>query len=361
MMAKCPAPKWFFLAVLTVFALVIMLNSTIFSSSSNHNNSKKKAKKITLLDYVVPETQMKKEQEEKEKEEESKWCQFLSQCHTEEHFVKDFISQGLVDLTSFLGEPDQLMVLDNPDNTAVVLFVSCNWYDSQKAWKVVTLMQQFPNASVVLTGGLGRLSSQHAENFGGEALEFRDLLINRFQVEAKRLVVITGLHTTGDNVDFMLRWVEIMVFQKDPLITRVHIVAIEESFLIRRLRATILGRMAEAFRPRKIVVQVVAITPENATVTPFVTLSRLAKLHSDSYCLMAYFISQEMHRLVQYSNRAELPYLFDARLAFGSHPFPSLMRKTADMQTEFKLFFSQVEELLQLGGSRIAVRCIGPR
>ncbi len=57
-----------------------------------------------------------------------------------------------------------------PSNRNVVLFVSCNWYDTitlkegksngggGKARKIAELAQLFSEAPIVITGGIGRLS-----------------------------------------------------------------------------------------------------------------------------------------------------------------------------------------------------------
>jgi hypothetical protein len=102
-----------------------------------------------------------------------------------------------------------------------VVFVSCNWYDvPTKVGPVLHLLQgvrarlgtgeeglAHPVPSAFLAGGLGRLSSQRAQILGGEAFELRDALLALDPTIAPReIAVVTGLRTTGDNVDALLTW-----------------------------------------------------------------------------------------------------------------------------------------------------------
>jgi len=353
MKSRVPSQKLLCVILFSIFSMFLLLDSTLFSTNEKTAEKHSSTKSDDNDRYL-----------EKKKQEEGELCKFMTQCVTEDHVAKEPVISGLVNLASFLGEPDLLKIDNEDNNVAVVLFISCNWYDFRKAGRLVELMQKFPNAKAVITGGIGRLSSQHAEHFGGEAMVLRDLLITKYKVDAQRLVIMTGLHTTGDNVDFMLRWIELMVFNKNPLITNVYIVAIEESFLIRRLRATLLGRLAQGLGTnfaRKIAVQVIATTTENSRVpTPFEAIRQLSKLHNDSFCLVTYFVYQEMHKLVKYSNPDGFPFLFDTRLAFGSHIAAHLNKKMMEIHNELGFFFVQVEELIKLG-RRVAVKCLAPK
>eukprot|EP00241_Pyramimonas_parkeae_P020579 CAMPEP_0114318078 /NCGR_PEP_ID=MMETSP0059-20121206/24333_1 /TAXON_ID=36894 /ORGANISM="Pyramimonas parkeae, Strain CCMP726" /LENGTH=100 /DNA_ID=CAMNT_0001444629 /DNA_START=378 /DNA_END=680 /DNA_ORIENTATION=- len=46
---------------------------------------------------------------------------------------------------------------------SVVVFVSGNWYDARKVNEVVRLARMFPECTVLLTGGVGRLSDARHE------------------------------------------------------------------------------------------------------------------------------------------------------------------------------------------------------
>lgn len=66
-----------------------------------------------------------------------------------------------------------------------------------------------------------------------ELREFMIELLNRNgrrdEVNAflSRLVIITGLRTTGDNIDFLLHWIDSLI----PSKSTTSIIAIEEGFL----------------------------------------------------------------------------------------------------------------------------------
>eukprot|EP01114_Cavostelium_apophysatum_P015248 TRINITY_DN4113_c0_g1_i1.p1 TRINITY_DN4113_c0_g1~~TRINITY_DN4113_c0_g1_i1.p1 ORF type:complete len:342 (+),score=61.78 TRINITY_DN4113_c0_g1_i1:127-1152(+) len=226
----------------------------------------------------------------------------------------------------FLAEEDDLAGLTA--SSSVVLFVSCNWYDFRKVSRVVELMEQFPKARIVVTGGLGRLSSRRAEELGGEALEFRDLLLREWKppshdsqakdLEPSRLVLITGLKTTGDNVDFLLHWIDTILFNEHNT-ENVTIVAVEESFLIRRLRATIKGRMQNREETMKvadsnIVIHDVRVVSQKSKSS----FGEVTKMHRGHSSVSYFFLASEMKRLFDYSSPQKSPFLFTSSFAFQS-------------------------------------------
>lgn len=101
----------------------------------------------------------------------------------------------------------------------------------------------------MITGGIGRLSSKRAHELGGEAFELREILLSKYKYEMNpnRLVVFSGLKTTGDNVDFLLNWI---ASSGSPTLQsfEIKLVFVEQSYLLKRVKVTIQGRLQTTFK-----------------------------------------------------------------------------------------------------------------
>mmetsp|Transcript_51389 Transcript_51389/g.165030 ORF Transcript_51389/g.165030 Transcript_51389/m.165030 type:complete len:202 (-) Transcript_51389:926-1531(-) len=135
-----------------------------------------------------------------------------------------------------------------------VIFTACNWYNSWKLPTLLAAMREHPDSPVLVIGGLGRLASASAVALGAEAYEMRELLL-RSGASASRVTAVgcfecgnaTGLGAchcvgnTGFNVD---RLVDRALVTSQWRGRR--LLVVEESFLARRVYATVLARLRNA-------------------------------------------------------------------------------------------------------------------
>jgi len=204
-------------------------------------------------------------------------------------------------LLFFLSLEDKIHSLEFSQNT--VLFVSCNWYDTTKLKRLAVLSKTFPNEKVVVTGGLGRLSSKRAKELGGEALELRENIIKQTNIPADRLALFTGLRTTTDNVDMLFAYLEKVLAKEGK--TNFSIIAVEESYLVQRLRATIKGQLDRTARDMQIRINdLFVVSSDNQK-----SLLDVLQMHH-SPIITLFFMVEEFERLMSYSNPNNIPFLF---------------------------------------------------
>jgi len=267
-------------------------------------------------------------------------------------------------LFGFLAEQDNI---DGFFSNSVVMFVSCNWYDKGKIKKIVEFSKRFPNSKIVITGGLGRLSSSKAQQLGGEALEIRELLLaeiaehnySKENTFASRLAIVTGLKTTGDNVQMLLKMIDSFALYDESLENNVTIIAVEESFLIRRLRATIgaqlQARKTECYKCSDI---------RNAYVVSSgaESFDELTTMHRSKVEVALYMMSQEIQRLHDYSNPQNTPYLFDSQTAFASKKSSITVEQIDNIvekiKSEFSTIFQKITETMK--NAQRTLHCISP-
>jgi len=194
---------------------------------------------------------------------------------------------------------------------------------------------------VVITGGLGRLSSAKAKKLGGEALELRDKLIAD-EIDPKRMAIITGLKTTGDNVDFLLLWINTIFGFKSA-----SIVVVEESYLIRRLRATMVGRLLKQSQ----INSATFVEIDNIFFVPTSTssLESLSKIHGSKLVALSFLIG-EVTRLQSYSDPKEgMMQLFPEWVANFDTPLEKqkfVTQAVDNLQTKLKSALEQVWKLM---------------
>ena len=131
----------------------------------------------------------------------------------------------------------------HPDHTAAV-FVSGNWYDPRKAAVVAQLITNQMASRVYISGGVGRLTPPAVAAAGGEHIVFHRQLIDECGLDPAALVVVAdgSAKHTGDNCDQMLTQLA-----ADGGVDTLYIV--EESFLMRRVYCTVLGRLKVSLLP----------------------------------------------------------------------------------------------------------------
>jgi len=212
--------------------------------------------------------------------------------------IDGFVEEHAQRIWGFLSVEDEL---PEPKGNEL-LFVSGNWYDRGKANKLAELARHYSDARIVLAGGFGRLSSQRSEELGAEALEMREFLMN-YGISPKRMVLYTGGRQTGDNIDFLLYWKKIIFENKKP-----RIISVDESYLVRRVRSTLLGYMSK-HNEESIAVSVVSSGTKS--------YQDLTALHNDCSLITLHLMAVELDRLDTYSTIGSQPYLFSSSIAYG--------------------------------------------
>eukprot|EP01102_Stenamoeba_stenopodia_P000170 TRINITY_DN10134_c0_g1_i2.p1 TRINITY_DN10134_c0_g1~~TRINITY_DN10134_c0_g1_i2.p1 ORF type:complete len:292 (+),score=34.44 TRINITY_DN10134_c0_g1_i2:45-878(+) len=222
-------------------------------------------------------------------------------------------SNILHDLFVFLKESDaRPTVLSQIDaNSNIILFVSCNWYDSFKAPIVASFAKELPKATIVLAGGRReRFTSLRSEKLGGEPLELRERLLE-LGVEPHKIVLYNGGRVTTHNVRLLLHYLsQVLEFEGAHL--KNSVILFEESFLCRRVRSTLEGCHMEG---KPMLYQQLFCVSTGAD-----SLEQLASVHHSNHELAAWLITEEMKRLYQYSKASSFGNpLFSLEIAFRQH------------------------------------------
>lgn len=217
------------------------------------------------------------------------------------------VEEHAQNLWEFLSDQDSLPYPTGNE----LIFVHGNWYDRGKAKKVARLAKTYPEARIIIAGGIGRLSSQKSEKLGAEAFEMRELLeaervplvVYQRGSPVTRVIFYTGARQTGDNVDFALYWRDLIYGNKRP-----KIIGIDESYLVRRVRATTWGRMKGKGENPEGVVSIVS--------SPTSSFPELVNIHDNRPLIPLYFMVAEIDRLNAYSTEGNQPYLFPHNYAY---------------------------------------------
>jgi len=150
------------------------------------------------------------------------------------------------------------------------IVVLSNWYDRlTKVQKVLELATQHRAAPIVVVGGRGRLSSIRAAELDGEAHATLARLLVLLEIPGELAAISTDrvlaiscnecptpelrkqcgcVGNTGFNADRFLDWAAVSL---PPLPERRRrVVFVEESYLVRRVTATVLGRLGGGFGHR---------------------------------------------------------------------------------------------------------------
>eukprot|EP00242_Pyramimonas_sp_CCMP2087_P009583 CAMPEP_0198217796 /NCGR_PEP_ID=MMETSP1445-20131203/65854_1 /TAXON_ID=36898 /ORGANISM="Pyramimonas sp., Strain CCMP2087" /LENGTH=147 /DNA_ID=CAMNT_0043894607 /DNA_START=447 /DNA_END=887 /DNA_ORIENTATION=+ len=125
---------------------------------------------------------------------------------------------------------DATVSIDMESDHTIVIFVSGNWYDKHKVPEVVALTKRFPEAVVLLTGGVGRLTDSRSRELGGESLHMREMLIAA-GVPSNRMVIYTGGRVTTHNLQLLAHFLKETV--EGRFMHSVTLLAVEESYLSR--------------------------------------------------------------------------------------------------------------------------------
>jgi hypothetical protein len=204
---------------------------------------------------------------------------------------------------------DFLSVSDVLPSRADAIFVACNWYDRVgKVRRVLELAARYPEAPIFVAGGVGRLSSLRAQELDGEGKATAELLQSGMGHAAMALPR-TRVHAvgcrdcgsealrhkcgcvgnTGFNIDRFLDWAE------GHLAPGAQVIVVEESYLARRTRATLLGRLAGFERQSKKSMSL------NVSMEVVGNFDNLQAVHAHSPHAVANLVATEVLRLQEYS------------------------------------------------------------
>jgi hypothetical protein len=136
-----------------------------------------------------------------------------------------------------------------------LIYVSGNWYDEFKVSALVGLAEQFPTSKLIVSGGTGRLTLPKVKKLGGEPIYLRDRLVEE-GVSAPRIIICNSSIVTTHNVNFLLYYLQqccdIERWPKKKLRREYQIFVVDESFLLRRLKATVANALKQAVEKRNV-------------------------------------------------------------------------------------------------------------
>mmetsp|Transcript_441 Transcript_441/g.888 ORF Transcript_441/g.888 Transcript_441/m.888 type:complete len:341 (-) Transcript_441:573-1595(-) len=246
---------------------------------------------------------------------------------------------------------------------SVVVFVSGNWYDARKVNEVVRLARMFPECTVLLTGGVGRLSDARSKELGGESLHMREMLVEA-GVSPGRLRVYSGGRVTTHNAALLVHFVKETADGR-PKGHRVSVLVVEESFLCRRVVATVQGMAQRDGEARAVMHRLVAV-PTDTSWEGF------TEVHRGSTGVAAFHVLGEMERLVQYSNPSNTPFLFTTDVALGTSgiseyqmkasglPLSKLQSLAAHIKAQYSEDVARCHHVLRTGSQEDIQQELGP-
>ncbi|KAK3252902.1 hypothetical protein CYMTET_37823 [Cymbomonas tetramitiformis] len=234
-------------------------------------------------------------------------------CVTDQDEVKSF------------GSNEIISQKDSDKNS--IIFVSGNWYDQSKVAAVLALARELPRATVLLTGGIGRLTDASSKAAGGEALLMRARLVAAGLAQ-DRISVFTGGLVTTHNLQALLLFMKQR--HEGAMVASARVFVVEESYLMRRVLATLLALL---LKDDVALSHIQSLTP----VPTETSWDGLIRKHGDHEGIAAFFVLGELQRLLQYSSPKASVYLFPQDAAFGGTlppgtPCSGLMSVLGDLQ-----------------------------
>jgi len=261
--------------------------------------------------------------------------------------VWDFLSQS--EINALKHSPKEIIQLISreieqkvTEKANIAIFISCNWYDKGKAPLVYELAARFPSITIILSGGRAeRLTSKRSESLGGEPFEMREHLldyaksINEEPIKLSRIVIYNGGRVTTHNIDFLLNYCkQVNEFEKK----KTHIIVIEESYLSKRVSATLIGRLQSSNTN-----DIISFTTIPSGSRDF---KQLSSLHNNLDILSLFWIIGEVDRLNSYS-KPNGNQLFTELMAFGTTSNEGIINKVVSLLKEHYKFNYITEVVLK--------------
>ncbi|CAJ1385417.1 unnamed protein product, partial [Effrenium voratum] len=291
-------------------------------------------------------------------------------------------AQEMFDFLSSEFNPTEDDDSQDPLDAIVVL---SNWYDRvSKVKKVLELAARHRSTPIILVGGRGRLSSIRAAELDGEAHATLAQLLVLLEIpgelgaaiNSNRVVAISCnecpteqlrlkcgcVGNTGFNADRFLEWAAMHL----PPLHRPRMVAVvEESYLVRRVAATVLGRLSgfgDTHVHNHSTMQIRVLNSRD----PNEGLQQMMEVHGSMPSAMLHLMASEVVRLDEYSRGEGSPHLFPREFVLGdikatrelatSAVFQGLLGAARDLSVR------HAEPMERAAGDRrLFWRCVAPR
>ena len=226
-------------------------------------------------------------------------------------------------LFQFLSKVSPLSYIDQVETSRQkkklvnLVFVSGNWYDEAKVSILVSFTERFPECKLLLSGGVGRLTLPQVRKIGGEPIYLRDRLVKE-GVNPSRIIVCNASIVTTHNVNFLLYFLQqccdMERWPEKELTTEFQIFVVDESFLLRRLKATIANVLKQAIENRNILphnmIRKIIFVSAGSTC-----YKEMVEGHNPGHSVAAWLLLGEWKRLHEYSEAGGLE-LFTRKQAF---------------------------------------------
>lgn len=189
-----------------------------------------------------------------------------------------------------------------------VIYVSGNWYDSDKAAALArAALEEFPESSIFLSGGIGRLTLPSTRGAGGEPVVLQRRLVE-LGVPAERIAMWTGSKVTTHNsrglVLYLQQLEDMATFGKSDedieLLPR-DVILFEEGFLVRRCRASLVAEISSAIRRGRLRRDGLGYLSCRSTSPAAEVYEDFARRHAEHAGAAAHLIVGEMDRIDSYS------------------------------------------------------------
>jgi hypothetical protein len=217
------------------------------------------------------------------------------------------------------------VIYTNTNNNASVnnlIYISGNWYDDFKVKEIINLAIKYPKAKIIISGGSGRLTLPHVKQMGGEPVYLFERLVQEASKSftnlsgiQERCVLCNSSIVTTHNVRFLCYYLsqcaDMEGWNQSLLSTNVKnnmqkykIFVVDESFLLRRLKATLIQQIHIAANVKKdfpiSMIDSIEFVCSNSQ-----TSQDMENNHVGGKKVATYLQIGEIKRLINYSNGKE--------------------------------------------------------
>ena len=284
------------------------------------------------------------------------------------------MSQKLYEFLSLQNDEDAKLDFHNsnaPGPSNVIIYVSGNWYDEFKVSEIISLAKKYPDAKILISGGVGRLTLPYVQRMGGEPL----YLLERLTQEAsacdelssikERCILCNSSIVTTHNVKFLMYYLSQCADMEgwnasdnsSKAYSKYKIIVVDEGFLLRRLKATILQQIEVHTKVKKDFPSTMIGSLEFISPADCQTSADMSKKHMHGHAVAAFLQIGEFKRLVNYST-GNGPLLFSKELA-GLHDkcAEEIWKIVSQLEDDF---MDDLDRLLSIGDKKELKRAILP-
>ena len=266
------------------------------------------------------------------------------------------MSEELFEFLSLKKNNESKVIYNHNTNTNsdanILIYVSGNWYDEFKVEEIIRLAVQYPNAKIIISGGSGRLTLPEVKEMGGEPMYLFKCLVERAKQEyenlssiKERCVLCNSSIVTTHNVKFLMYylsqcadiegWNTIASTATSRLSKKKYkIFVIDESFLLRRLKATLLQQIEISTNVKKDfpidMLHSIEFVCSNSQSSADMTNN-----HLGGKAVAAYLQIGEFKRLINYSNGKEQNLFTRKQAGLISDEVNNLMKVVEQLEDTF--------------------------